>query len=242
VRPQWKPGFPLVGGGGRCGLIGGIVQVFAPTHTKMRYYDEVVCDDANRSGGFTRNIADKEWRCLRCCLLDAMDGWAPEGFGVDIEVYGVGNVMSGPPNRTSEYEERDAAALDRAGGHYSRHVNAMTEEGARERIAELQAEIVAVSAALLPVSDRTGEAHSLGEAVGNIVRQLSDPIEIVIHCPECGEQHIDEPVVSLGWTNPPHRTHLCEFCGITWRPCSRHTVGVASVPQGPKSTWPRKKP
>ncbi len=73
--------------------------------------------------------------------------------------------------------------------------------------------------------------------------QYEDPIDMVLHCPECGAQHIDKPEPSMlagdaammggdwpgRWTNPPHRTHLCHFCGHKWRPADVATNGVAAV-------------
>src|SRR5690606_32607345 len=32
-----------------------------------------------------------------------------------------------------------------------------------------------------------------------------------------------------GWTNPPHRSHLCAGCGFTWRPADVPTNGVAAI-------------
>lgn len=66
---------------------------------------------------------------------------------------------------------------------------------------------------------------------------LEKPIDMVLHCPNCGAQHIDGPERSLGpgntesvdWTNPPHRTHLCHSCGHKWRPADVSTNGVAAV-------------
>lgn len=53
------------------------------------------------------------------------------------------------------------------------------------------------------------------------------PIAMVLFCPNCGLQHIDEPCGE--WANPPHRSHLCHGCGHIWRPCDRPTTGVAGV-------------
>lgn len=52
------------------------------------------------------------------------------------------------------------------------------------------------------------------------------PIDMVLYCPKCGEQHIDAPIYcdhvrrsctdvgcSGPWTNPPHKSHLCHGCG-----------------------------
>lgn len=56
---------------------------------------------------------------------------------------------------------------------------------------------------------------------------LSAPIDMVIYCPCCGLQHIDNP--SEGWDNPPHRSHLCHGCNHVWRPADVPTNGVAAV-------------
>lgn len=49
---------------------------------------------------------------------------------------------------------------------------------------------------------------------------------MILQCPHCSEQHVDEPDVAKGWTNPPHRSHLCQRCGFTWRPADVPTTGV----------------
>lgn len=67
------------------------------------------------------------------------------------------------------------------------------------------------------------------------------PIDMVLHCPKCGLQHIDAPEVppiicdgsfarvTPPWSNPPHRSHLCAACGVVWRPADVPTNGVAAV-------------
>jgi hypothetical protein len=52
---------------------------------------------------------------------------------------------------------------------------------------------------------------------------------IILVCPVCDTQHIDKPDASTGWTNPPHRSHLCGACGAVWRPSDFPTVGVESI-------------
>lgn len=76
--------------------------------------------------------------------------------------------------------------------------------------------------------------------------QASEPIDMVLHCPACGLQHVDAPEAGSGydlsgpddaetrwsnpeWTNPPHRSHLCHGCGHIWRPADVATNGVAAV-------------
>ena len=55
------------------------------------------------------------------------------------------------------------------------------------------------------------------------------PTPMILHCTVCGVQHIDKPEPDKGWTNPPHRTHLCHACGNLWRPQPWATVGVESL-------------
>jgi len=81
---------------------------------------------------------------------------------------------------------------------------------------------------------------------------MSDkPIDMVLHCPNCGMQHIDEPdagsfmlaedAAQYGaghWTNPPHRSHLCHGCKHVWRPADVPTNGVAAVKTQGKNDSP----
>ncbi len=79
------------------------------------------------------------------------------------------------------------------------------------------------------------------------VGEARPPVDMILYCPTCGVQHIDAPeemkvsIVSQGgkpayanldklpWTNPPHRSHLCQACGHIWRPADVCTNGVASI-------------
>lgn len=84
-------------------------------------------------------------------------------------------------------------------------------------------------------------------------------IDMVLHCPACGTQHIDkadefkrtpytctcagpdecencyyariewEEWKTAAWTNPPHRSHLCATCGHIWRPADVYTNGVEAA-------------
>lgn len=78
------------------------------------------------------------------------------------------------------------------------------------------------------------------------------PLDMVLYCPCCGAQHIDEPEERIevaapdgevgfdmeGWQNPPHRSHLCKYCGNVWRPADVATNGVAATKtKGQRDTW-----
>jgi hypothetical protein len=77
---------------------------------------------------------------------------------------------------------------------------------------------------------------------------------MILHCPACGLQHIDEPSPPIGvepttgdgglvmWTNPPHRSHLCHGCGHIWRPADVATEGVARIETVGKADSPRVDP
>jgi hypothetical protein len=83
---------------------------------------------------------------------------------------------------------------------------------------------------------------------------VPEPIDMVLHCPACGLQHIDAPEdereetireggeaigsVIVGWDNPPHRSHLCHDCGHVWRPADVPTNGVAAVKTKGKADSP----
>lgn len=76
----------------------------------------------------------------------------------------------------------------------------------------------------------------IGLAIRKAVKDHQTPIDMVLHCPSCGTQHIDAPEKadphtrdSEPWTNPPHRSHLCHHCGYTWRPADIATNGVPYV-------------
>ncbi len=65
------------------------------------------------------------------------------------------------------------------------------------------------------------------------------PIDVMLFCPKCGRQHIDAPEPETGWTNPPHKSHLCHGCGTIWRPADVPTNGVAAIAtSGKADTWP----
>lgn len=78
------------------------------------------------------------------------------------------------------------------------------------------------------------------------------PIDMILHCPACGVQHIDAPEPSMlgfdaamyggnwpnRWTNPPHRSHLCHGCGHIWRPADVATNGVAAIKTKGKNDSP----
>lgn len=51
------------------------------------------------------------------------------------------------------------------------------------------------------------------------------PQQMILYCPVCHKQHIDEGV----WALRPHKTHLCQFCEQEWKPAMVPTVGVAHL-------------
>lgn len=65
------------------------------------------------------------------------------------------------------------------------------------------------------------------------------PINMVLFCPNCGQQHIDAPEGE--WKNPPHKTHLCHFCSYKWRPADVATNGVEKIQTKGEKDSPLKK-
>lgn len=56
-----------------------------------------------------------------------------------------------------------------------------------------------------------------------------EPIDMLLYCPRCSEQHVDLPNAEKNWTNPPHRSHECQHCGYVWRPADVATNGVQEI-------------
>lgn len=71
-------------------------------------------------------------------------------------------------------------------------------------------------------------------------KSIRIPVPMVLHCPCCGTQHIDAPNPEIGWTDPPHKSHLCLKCGIVWRPAGIYTRGIKYIIPGSNDTWPTK--
>lgn len=75
-----------------------------------------------------------------------------------------------------------------------------------------------------------GTSDESREALRRLVSGNYDACTVVpmlLFCPNCEKQHIDEATET--WSNPPHRSHLCHFCGWIWRPSDICTTGVAEL-------------
>lgn len=58
------------------------------------------------------------------------------------------------------------------------------------------------------------------------LQQLKDVgIPVSLCCPACMDRHYDKGE----WAVTPHRTHLCENCGHTWRPYPVATYGPSTT-------------
>jgi hypothetical protein len=83
----------------------------------------------------------------------------------------------------------------------------------------------------------------------------NQPIDLLLFCPRCEEQHVDEAkpdvcelcggekddfprneganICACGnftaWLNPPHKSHRCTACNHVWRPADVATNGVAAT-------------
>lgn len=60
----------------------------------------------------------------------------------------------------------------------------------------------------------------------HVVAPQTLPLPMRIHCPKCGELHIDEGE----FATKSHATHSCQHCGLTFRPAVVPTVGVRFLP------------
>lgn len=84
---------------------------------------------------------------------------------------------------------------------------------------------------------------------------ISKPIPMILNCPNCGMQHVDESKPDVcercgksqadcscskftAWLNPPHKSHRCGACNTVWRPADVATVGVERIStRGEGDTW-----
>lgn len=62
--------------------------------------------------------------------------------------------------------------------------------------------------------------------VARLLLEATEPIPMLLWCPECGTRHLDVGEFST----KPHHTHACQECGMVWRPCIRPTLGVMFLP------------
>lgn len=58
------------------------------------------------------------------------------------------------------------------------------------------------------------------------IPSASVPIPMILHCPECGNRHVDKGL----FATKSHHTHACQECGLVWRPALVPTVGVRFLP------------
>lgn len=78
--------------------------------------------------------------------------------------------------------------------------------------------------------DARDQENGTGLHVREDVEKIGEPVDMLLWCPRCHTQHIDEPDERTPeWSNPPHRSHLCHACGCIWRPADVPTNGVASI-------------
>lgn len=87
---------------------------------------------------------------------------------------------------------------------------------------------------LMEVQFYTGSLHDaaqLNHALKfcTIIEIEIKPIDMIMLCPQCGRQHIDNSQPEKEWTNPPHKTHQCQYCSHEWRPCNYPTNGVEKL-------------
>lgn len=79
------------------------------------------------------------------------------------------------------------------------------------------------------VIKRIKEIWAAQKGLKRLQRRIKKPIDMLLFCPRCDEQHIDKTDVEKNWTNPPHRSHKCFYCGHIWRPADIATNGVENI-------------
>lgn len=152
----------------------------------------------------------------------------------------------------AELDQRPAAQAEREAHEPNAKLMELAKRTALDSIGE---ELVASKAlswlAACRTLERLGYTYHGAELwkppLGNSAAQPGaqhDPIPMVLHCPNCGRQHIDAPEEHwnreflYSWENPPHLSHLCHGCNTIWRPADVPTTGVHAVStKGKADTW-----
>ena len=65
-------------------------------------------------------------------------------------------------------------------------------------------------------------ALELRRALAEITNGGWSALELLIHCPRCLKQHIDEGE----FATKPHKIHACQFCGLGFAASKEPSVGV----------------
>lgn len=136
---------------------------------------------------------------------------------------------------------------DSSGGH----INGLYDREAADMLEELAQLADSEGSRAVKYLRRARDAEARIAALEAPPTEPATPIDMVLHCPNCGMQHIDAPWtpkspltndqingVEPVWGNPPHRSHLCHGCGHIWRPADVPTNGVAGVKTKGKADSP----
>ena len=98
-----------------------------------------------------------------------------------------------------------------------------------EELADVSEVVMALRACLGPfeVDEKIREKFfDRGSFMRGVVMTIVPAVPMILHCPKCGEKHVDRGIFG---TTHVHRTHLCHACGETWKPFDYATVGVEDV-------------
>lgn len=96
-----------------------------------------------------------------------------------------------------------------------------------DRLALLRGWAVALQQERNSIGDTLAAYAYSWEAERREAQHETAPIDMILNCPACLQQHIDQP--EPGWDNRPHKSHLCHHCDFIWRPADVPTNGVAAI-------------
>jgi hypothetical protein len=134
-----------------------------------------------------------------------------------------------------EHNATDTAEFDIANDHGSR--SHCRWEDAEKGIFRVLDGPTHLRGKTLTMIDFDGEVENF-IVPANISEAMPEPIAMILYCPQCLKQHVDKPQPLMKWTNPPHRSHQCQYCGCVWRPADVPTVGVERIETtGKRDTW-----
>jgi hypothetical protein len=134
-------------------------------------------------------------------------------------------------------------------GHYQQLAREWAEDEERRSGGEVTVLYATAQAKRACYSNFVKTLRSIDKEIAALrdrAERAEAPVDAVLWCPQCFEQHIDEAApgicetcgsdqqgctceVFTQWLNPPHKSHRCGNCNHVWRPAEKATNGVRSL-------------
>jgi hypothetical protein len=185
------------------------------------------CQKCGKTGGKVLSYQDEgcqhsRWCCPFCSSIDEAERKEFQRIAVEFAGYvlysGSHTFLNNPYYKPFTENARKAVAFLHSLGLIEQHP---TDKSSWRYVGQTEGHAKNLKASTLEI---------LKTIAPNAVNSLLlKPIDMILPCPRCGKLHVDAPEPENGWTNPPHKSHLCHGCGFIFRPADIPTNGVAVI-------------